>query len=130
MDSDPKPHPLARLLPVLVAGLLGLWVAGCDGPVGSGGVAVADDGGQTVEPPRAQGADPRSVETTQQIRSRLMAQDHLSFDAKHIRVLSNRGCVVLDGSVASDAEKDQVLRIARSAAQDWEIADQLAVGPD
>lgn len=112
------------LLPALVLGTLaGLWPTGC------GQDEVVDHQLVTAQrnPPQAQGGDPRSVETTQHIRSRLMAHDHLSFQAKHITVVTNDGYVVLDGLVASDEEKDQVMRIARSAAQDWEVDDRLSI---
>ena len=67
------------------------------------------------------------LQITQAIRRGLMKDDNLSSDAKNIKVITANGQVTLRGPVNNAREKTKVEQIAKSAASDAQIVDQLDV---
>jgi len=67
------------------------------------------------------------LQITQAIRRGLMKDDNLSSDAKNIKVITANGQVTLRGPVNNAREKTKVEQIAKSAAGDAQIVDQLDV---
>lgn len=79
----------------------------------------------TVTPPD-QSENEFDVKRTAEIRKRLTGTE-LSLNAKNVKIVTANGRVTLRGPVESQAEKDQVLRIARDVAGDVNVDDQLEV---
>jgi osmotically-inducible protein OsmY len=67
------------------------------------------------------------LNVTQAIRRALMKDGELSTNAKNIKVITANGQVTLRGPVNSPQEKTKINQIARSAAGDAQIVDQLEV---
>ena len=67
------------------------------------------------------------LKLTQAIRSALMKDSELSTNAKNIKVVTANGQVTLRGPVNSPQEKTKINQIARSAAGEAQIVDQLDV---
>ena len=67
------------------------------------------------------------LQITQAIRRGLMKDNNLSSDAKNIKVITANGQVTLRGPVNNAREKTKVEQIAKSAAGDAQIVDQLDV---
>jgi osmotically-inducible protein OsmY len=74
-----------------------------------------------------QSNSPADLNVTQAIRRALMKDGELSTDAKNIKVVTANGHVTLRGPVSSPLEKTKINQIARSAAGDAQIVDQLEV---
>ena len=74
-----------------------------------------------------QSNSPADLKVTQAIRSALMKDSELSTNAKNIKVVTANGQVTLRGPVNSPQEKTKINQIARSAAGEAEIVDQLDV---
>jgi hyperosmotically inducible periplasmic protein len=69
------------------------------------------------------------VNRTAEIRRRI-TDTQLSVNAKNVKIVTVNGRVTLRGPVASQAEKDQVVRIAREIAGDANVDDQLEIALD
>jgi len=67
------------------------------------------------------------LKITQAIRQALMKDRELSTTAKNIKVITANGQVTLRGPVNNTREKTKVEQIAKSAAGDAQIVDQLDV---
>ena len=67
------------------------------------------------------------LKTTQAVRRALMKDDELSTTAKNIKVITANGQVTLRGPVKTAQEKAKIAQLARSAAGDVQIVDQLDV---
>ena len=74
-----------------------------------------------------QSNSPADLKVTQAIRSALMKDSELSTNAKNIKVVTANGQVTLRGPVNSAQEKTKINQIARSAAGEAQIVDQLDV---
>jgi len=74
-----------------------------------------------------QSNSPADLKVTQAIRSALMKDSELSTNAKNIKVVTANGQVTLRGPVNSPQEKTKINQIARSAAGEAQIVDQLDV---
>jgi len=74
-----------------------------------------------------QSNSPADLNVTQAIRRALMKDGELSTTAKNIKVVTANGQVTLRGPVNSAQEKTKINQIARSAAGDAQIVDQLEV---
>lgn len=84
---------------------------------------LTDEG---VPNPQDQSNDPAHVETTTAIRQELTASETLSVNAKNVKIITlASGVVHLVGPVDSDAEKSQILSIARKHAT--RVQDHLTV---
>jgi len=84
------------------------------------------DRGNTVTP-IDQGNDTASLETTQNIRKALMADDSLSSNAKNAKVITNAGVITLRGAVNSDAEKTSLENYARKNAGSARVVNELTI---
>lgn len=67
------------------------------------------------------------LKITQAIRQALMKDSELSITAKNIKVITNNGQVTLRGPVRNAQEKAKINQLAKSAAGDAKIDDQLDV---
>ena len=67
------------------------------------------------------------LRTTQAIRQALMKDPALSATAKNIKVITANGHVTLRGPVKTAQEKAKIDQLAKSAAGDAQIEDQLEV---
>jgi osmotically-inducible protein OsmY len=67
------------------------------------------------------------LKITQAIRQALMKDSELSMTAKNIKVITNNGQVTLRGPVTTAQEKAKIDQLAKSAAGDAHIDDQLDV---
>ena len=67
------------------------------------------------------------LKITQAIRQALMKDSELSITAKNIKVITNNGQVTLRGPVRNAEEKAKINQLAKSAAGDAKIYDQLDV---
>jgi osmotically-inducible protein OsmY len=66
--------------------------------------------------PMDQGNDALDLRMTQQIRQSLVGDDQLSMDAKNVKVITQKGFVILRGPVKTDAEKQRVESVALGVA--------------
>jgi osmotically-inducible protein OsmY len=76
--------------------------------------------------PIDQGHSAKDVQITKDIRSGIMDTD-LSFNAKNIKIITRNENVTLKGVVASHAEHQAILVIARNHAKAARISDDLEV---
>ena len=67
------------------------------------------------------------LKITQAIRQALMKDSELSTTAKNIKIVTNNGQVTLRGPVKNAQEKAKIDQLAKSAAGDAKIDDQLDV---
>jgi hyperosmotically inducible periplasmic protein len=67
------------------------------------------------------------LKITQAIRQALMKDSELSTTAKNIKIVTNNGQVTLRGPVKDAREKAKIDQLAKSAAGDAKIDDQLDV---
>ena len=65
------------------------------------------------------------LDTTQDIRKALIADDSLSADAKNVKIITNDGIVTLRGPVKDDGERARVELMARKAAETDRIVNEL-----
>jgi hyperosmotically inducible periplasmic protein len=86
---------------------------------------VRDRNDATMTPPD-QGNDEADLKRTADIRKRIV-DAKLSSDATNVKVVTLNGRVTLRGPVKSQAEKDDVLRIAREVAGDANVDDQIEI---
>lgn len=76
--------------------------------------------------PTDQGNSDKDVQITKDIRSDIMGKD-LSFNAKNIKIITSHEHVTLKGVVGSEAEHQEILKIARNHANSAKITDELKV---
>lgn len=75
-----------------------------------------------------QSSDPHAVEITRSIRQKVMEQKDLSTAAKNVKIITNdQGAVTLRGPVRSEAEKQEIERIARELATNGNVDNQLVI---
>lgn len=67
------------------------------------------------------------TEITASIRRALMAEDSLSMKAKNVKVITENGVVTLRGPVQTEAEKTRIAELAKAAAGQMKIENQLEV---
>jgi osmotically-inducible protein OsmY len=67
------------------------------------------------------------LKITQAIRQALMKDSELSMTAKNVKIITNNGQVTLRGPVKTAQEKAKIDKLAKSAAGDAKIDDQLDV---
>jgi hyperosmotically inducible periplasmic protein len=61
------------------------------------------------------------------IRRAVMKDDSLSMTAKNIKIITENGMVTLRGPVKSEAEKNKIEQLAKSAAGQMKVDNQLEV---
>ena len=84
------------------------------------------DRGNTVTP-MDQGNDTASLETTQNIRKALMADDSLSSNAKNAKVITNAGVITLRGAVNNEAEKTSLQNYAMKNSGNNRVVNELTI---
>lgn len=67
------------------------------------------------------------IEITAAIRRAMMQESSLSMTAKNVKVITENGVVTLRGPVQSAAEKAKIAELAKSAAGQAKIENQLEV---
>ncbi len=117
---------------LLAVAALGLS-AGCDKTHGDGQPAADNTKQNERDKNRAvtpfdQGNNQADLDTTQNIRKALMADESLSSDAKNIKVVTNAGVVALRGAVKDSNERATVDSIARRYAGGNRVDSQIEIG--
>ena len=74
-----------------------------------------------------QSNSPADLKITQAVRQALMKDDGLSMTAKNIKVITADGKVTLRGPVETAEEKAKIDQLAKSAAGDAQINNELEV---
>jgi osmotically-inducible protein OsmY len=67
------------------------------------------------------------TQITASIRRAVMKDDSLSMTAKNVKIIAENGVVTLRGPVKSEAEKTKIADLAKSAAGQMKIENQLEV---
>lgn len=67
------------------------------------------------------------TQITASIRRAVMKDDSLSMTAKNVKIITENGVVTLRGPVKSEAEKAKIAELAKSAASQVKIENQLEV---
>ena len=67
------------------------------------------------------------TDITASIRRAVMKDDSLSMTAKNVKIITENGVVTLRGPVKSEAEKAKIAELAKSAAGQMKIENQLEV---
>jgi osmotically-inducible protein OsmY len=107
------------------------WIMGAYlGPLvlGLGGIATRVEAQSTAVPAptaTAQAADSKNDELRQRVTAALHADPY--FYDEHVSVSVEKGVVVLRGFVFSDWDLRDALRLARQAAGDMEVVDNLSI---
>lgn len=107
------------------------WLMGaCLGPLvlGLGGIATLADAQNAAAPvptATAQAADSKNDELRKRVTAALHADPY--FYDEHVSVSIEKGVVVLHGFVFSDWDLRDALRLARQAAGDMEVVDDLSI---
>lgn len=73
----------------------------------------------------SQGMSAADTELAARIRREVMRQENLSSNARNAKIVVNDGKVTLRGPVANNSERQQLVSIARSAAGQQNVTDQL-----
>ena len=87
------------------------------------------DASGATKTPIDQDENQADVERTAEIRKRLLDQPDLSISARNAKVMTSQGKVTLRGPVASDAERDTLVRVATEVAGAGNVDNQLEVAP-
>jgi hyperosmotically inducible periplasmic protein len=90
------------------------------------GVNERDAGGSTVTP-FDQSNDQADIDLVAAIRSRVVDIDNLSVQGRNVKIITNRGRVVLRGPVASVEEREAIASIAQDLAGPTMVNNQLEV---
>ena len=69
----------------------------------------------------------QDVKITAAIRRAVVRDHSLSMTAKNVKIITSNGMITLRGPVKSDAEKAKIVELARSAAGNAKIDNQLEV---
>lgn len=67
------------------------------------------------------------TQITASIRRAVMKDDSLSMTAKNVKIIAENGVVTLRGPVKTEAEKAKIAELAKSAAGQMKIENQLEV---
>jgi hyperosmotically inducible protein len=86
----------------------------------------ADRSGET-QTSGDQSNSPEDIKITAAIRRALVAEKSLSMTAKNVKIITANGMVTLRGPVNSAEEKATIARLAKSAAGEAKIDNQLEV---
>ena len=87
---------------------------------------VRDRNDQAVTP-GDQGSSDADLKITQQIRRALTDSDQLSTNAKNVKIITLDRVVTLRGPVSSSAERDAIVKVAKSTAGVRRVDNQLEV---
>jgi hyperosmotically inducible protein len=92
------------------------------------GVNARDRSGDTVTP-LDQSNEAADIALTQRIRQGIAANESLSVEARNVKVIAQRGAVTLRGPVKTEAEKESIESLARTAGA-ISVDSQLEIGRD
>lgn len=90
------------------------------------GINKRDRSGET-QTSGDQSNDSADLKTTQAIRQALMKDGELSTTAKNVKVITNNGRVTLRGPVRTAQEKAKIDQLAKSAAGNAQVDNQLDI---
>jgi hyperosmotically inducible periplasmic protein len=90
------------------------------------GVNNRDQSGET-KTPGDQSNDPQDIHITTEIRRAIMKDANLSMTAKNIKIITVNGSVTLRGPVNTADEKKEISHIAKTAAGNARIDNELEV---
>jgi osmotically-inducible protein OsmY len=77
--------------------------------------------------PTDQGENEADLQTTAEIRRRIVDLSQISVDARNIKIITRNGKVTLRGPVASEQERQTLERIAHDVAGQDNVESQLEV---
>ena len=77
--------------------------------------------------PMDQSTDPKDVQLTQSIRQKLMEDKSLSFSAQNIKIITQKGKVILDGSVPTAKDRSRVELLAKQVAGGGAVTNQIKI---
>lgn len=118
---------------MLIAISCGLLLGGCDTPNGTAerdntAVNERDAGGHTVTP-LDQSNSQVAIDQVAEIRSQVLEIKDLSVNGRNVKIVTDGDRVVLRGPVASAAERDAIVAVAKKIAGDGKVTDELEVAP-
>ena len=70
------------------------------------------------------------VNTTAEIRQRIVNSENMSINARNVKIITSKGKVTLRGPVNSAAEREAIVRFAREVAGEGNVDDQLELNTD
>jgi osmotically-inducible protein OsmY len=79
--------------------------------------------------PTDQGNDQRDLETTAEIRRRILRNTEMSIKGQNVKIITAQGQVTLRGPVVSETERKLIEQIARDVAGPDKVACDLEVAP-
>lgn len=85
------------------------------------------DASGATKTPIDQDENQADVNTTAEIRQRVVAQDGMSINAQNAKIITSQGKVTLRGPVENQSERDTIDRIAREVAGDANVDNQLEI---
>jgi osmotically-inducible protein OsmY len=85
-----------------------------------------DQSGATVTP-LDQSNEAGDLKITQDLRQRLVNDDHLSFDAKNVKIITSGAVITLRGPVKSQTEKQLIDSAARAVPGVASVNDELEI---
>lgn len=85
-----------------------------------------DRSGET-KTPGDQSNSPEDLKITQSIRQAVMKDDSLTMTAKNVKIITAGGLVTLRGPVSSAEEKMKIETLAKAAAGEGKVVNQLEV---
>lgn len=77
--------------------------------------------------PLDQSTDPKDIKLTQNIRQRLMDDKNLSFSAQNVKIITQKGKVVLEGIVPTAKDRTRVESHAKKVAGAKAVTNQIKV---
>ena len=77
--------------------------------------------------PMDQSTDPKDVQLTQTIRQKLMEDKSLSFSAQNVKIITQNGKVILEGSVPNTKDRSRVELLAKQVAGGKAVTNQIKV---
>jgi len=87
------------------------------------------DRDEAAKTPIDQDEDTASVNTTAEIRKRVLAVDGLSVNARNVKIITGQGKVTLRGPVASEEERAAIERIAKEVAGADKVENLIEIAP-
>lgn len=90
------------------------------------GINRRDASGATLTP-LDQSNEAEDRETTAEVRRRVVDLDDVSVSGRNVKIITTGGQVTLRGPVASDAEREQIEKIARDVAGEENVSSELEV---
>jgi hyperosmotically inducible protein len=123
-------YRIAASLTLGAALVAAVAVTGCRESANSSATNTAvntrDRDGATATPPD-QSNSTADLELVSRIRKALVADDSLSTNAKNVKIVTANGGVTLRGPVNDGREREAVVRVAKQAAGQRNVVDQLDV---